>query len=132
MWDRIPRSGRRACVPQPALERTRTPLCSAVFSCGHCIRSPLVLTRCPEDTAQSPVFPPPTVACPAHTQDLFLSLGVRALFAAALATLRLLRAPLLAATSFEVCDATWCLDGKLQVWGRGVGSGRYDWMCAVG
>jgi len=44
---------------------------------------------------------PPTAACPTHMQDLFLSLGVRALFAAALATLRLLRAPLLAATSFE-------------------------------
>ena len=42
----------RILASQPALERTRSQLYSAVFSCVHCIRTRRVSTRCSEDAAQ--------------------------------------------------------------------------------
>ena len=38
--------------PNPALERTRTPLYSVVVRCIHCTLPSIALTRCPEDATQ--------------------------------------------------------------------------------
>ena len=48
--------GTRSLVSRPALGRTRTPLCSAVFSRLQLYSRPLVLTRCSESLLHETIF----------------------------------------------------------------------------